>query len=59
MIKTCQHLGLTDDVAIGMIVTVLLRVPYVESFLFHIPFEKNPILEYNISSFRKQVKMLF
>ena len=59
LVKTCQTLRLPDDVTMGIIVTEMLKVPFVESFLFHSPFDRTPPIDYNISFFKKQVSSIF
>ena len=55
LVETCEKLNLPDDVSMGVIVTEVLNVPFVESFLFHSPYDRTPPIDYNISFFKKQV----
>ena len=58
MARTCVCLGLPEDVTIGVVVNEILKIPLVETFLFHTPFDRIPTKTYNISFFKKQVSYI-
>ena len=54
-ISTCRFVGHPDDVTLGAVITHILKIPLVESLLFHSPFDKTKTTYHNLSYFKMQV----
>ena len=53
--KQCKKFGFADDGTLSAIVTVVLDIPLVETYLFHSPFDNQATVIHNISEFKKEV----
>ena len=51
----CANIGSADDVTMGAIITEYLNVPFVESFLFHTPYDRFTKEQLNVTDLKDQV----
>ena len=51
----CANVGSADDVTMGAIMTEYLNVPFVESFLFHTPYDRFTGKQLNVTDLKDQV----